>query len=800
MTDLLSLRRKIIDKEFSHLNEMQREAVYTVSGAVLILAGAGSGKTTVLVNRISYLLKYGNAYFSSDIALSRDLAEDERVLSAYYNEKALTDEEKERASRLLKTAVPPPYSVMAITFTNKAAAELKERIAKSLGEEKAADVWASTFHSACVKILRREVNSVDFTYSSDFTIYDSDDSKRLIKDCMKSLGIDDKNLPVKLVQNVISGAKDKLITPKAFISSAENDLRLKQIGSIYEMYQNRLYSSNALDFDDIIMKTVELFEAYPEVLEKYRRRFKYILVDEYQDTNSAQFKLVNLLSGERGNLCVVGDDDQSIYKFRGATIENILQFDKTYPYAKVIRLEQNYRSTQNILSAANDVISHNYGRRGKTLWTDKGNGELITDYCGDNERDEAYFIGATIMQDINKNGRSGKDFAILYRNNALSNIIETTLAKMGIPYRVIGGHRFYDRKEIKDAIAYLSVINNPHDDIRLKRIINEPKRAIGNASLDAAEIIAKRENTSIYGIISKANEYPELSRSANKFLSFTEMIEKLRVFSETAALRELYLAMLENTGYLEMYRLENSPESLDRIENLNELLSSIDDFCEDYGEEASLRAFLEEVSLMTDIDNFDASAEAVTLMTVHAAKGLEFPVVFVIGLEDGVFPGRQAIFEPSEIEEERRLAYVAITRAREKLYLTHARVRTLYGQTFPSQSSRFIKEINSVLLDEQGITARENKYAGGYRDTPSASKVITSKAPQRTAPPKKTIFDNTKTPPEKVDVGDRVLHKAFGEGNVVSVKPMGNDTLIEVQFESVGLKKLMANFAGLKKI
>lgn len=798
MTDLLSLRRKIIDKEFSHLNGMQREAVYTAKGAVLILAGAGSGKTTVLVNRIAYLLKYGNAYLSSDIDLSGNIEDDERILTAYYNGDTLCEEDNERAEKLLKANVPPPYSVMAITFTNKAAAELKERIAKSIGEEKAADVWASTFHSACVKILRREVNSVDFTYSSDFTIYDADDSKRLIKDCMKSLGIDDKNLPVKLVQNVISGAKDKLIFPKGFISAAENDLRLRQIGSIYEMYQNRLYASNALDFDDIIMKTVQLFEEYPLVLEKYRRRFKYILVDEYQDTNSAQFKLVNLLAGERGNLCVVGDDDQSIYKFRGATIENILQFDKTYPSAKVIRLEQNYRSTQNILSAANDVISHNIGRRGKTLWTDKGSGPLITDYCGDNERDEAYFIGATILQDINKNNRSGKDFAILYRNNALSNIIETTLAKMGIPYRIIGGHRFYDRKEIKDAIAYLSVINNPHDDIRLKRIINEPKRSIGASSVDAAESIARRENTSIFSVISKAHNYPELSRSAAKFTAFVQMIENLREFAETSPLRELYTNMLEKTGYLEMYRLEATPEALERIENLNELLSSIDDFCDDYGDEASLRAFLEEVSLMTDIDNYDTSAETVTLMTIHAAKGLEFPIVFVVGMEDGVFPGRQAIFEPSEIEEERRLAYVAITRAKEKLYLTHARVRTLYGQTFPSQTSRFIKEINSILIKEEGITVRENRYAGGYSQTPAAGKITTTKiSPQA---PKKTIFENKKEPPEKVDVGDRVKHKVFGEGNILSVKPMGNDTLLEVNFDTVGIKKLMANFAGLKKI
>lgn len=795
--DLLTLRRKIIDKEFTHLNEMQKDAVYTTHGAVLILAGAGSGKTTVLVNRISYLLKYGNAYKSGDISLSGDINEDTRILSAVYDGSPLSEEEKIRANSLLSVGAPPPWAVMAITFTNKAAAELKERISKSIGEERAFEVWASTFHSACVKILRKELGKVDFSYTSDFTIYDSDDSKRVIKECMKALNTDDKVLPIKLVQNVISGAKDKLISPNEFISSAENDVRLKQIGNIYLMYQNRLSASNALDFDDIIMKTVELFEEYPDILDKYRKRFKYILVDEYQDTNLAQFKLVNLLAGEKGNLCVVGDDDQSIYKFRGATIENILQFDKTYPAAKVIRLEQNYRSTQNILSAANDVISHNIGRKGKTLWTDKGSGELITDYCGDNERDEAYFIGSTILQGITRENKSGKDFAILYRNNAMSNIIETTLAKMGIPYRVIGGHRFYERKEIKDAIAYLSVINNPNDDVRLKRIINEPKRAIGGTTIEAAEKIAGAEGKSIYSVISQALNYPELSRAAVKLLNFTEMIEKLRIFSEASSLRQLYTYMLDITGYIEMYRAENTPEALDRIENLNELLSSIDDFCEDYGEEASLRAFLEEVSLMTDIDNYDTSAETVTLMTVHAAKGLEFPVVFVAGMEEGVFPGRQAVFEPSEIEEERRLAYVAITRAIEKLYLTHARCRTLYGQTMPGQASRFIKEIDPLLLDEQGISLRENKYSGGLRENYSTPVKTSKIQPSKT---KKTIFDNTKAPPEKVDIGDRVKHKAFGEGTVLSLKPMGNDILIEVEFDKVGIKKLMSNFAGLKKL
>lgn len=807
--DFLSLRREIIDRQFSRLNAMQREAVYHTEGAVLILAGAGSGKTTVIVNRIAYLLRFGNAYLSPEVPFGGDSDEDYRLLAAFDAGAPLEPAEAERAERLLAVGAPPAWSVLAITFTNKAAAELKERLAKMLGEQ-AEEIWASTFHSSCVRILRREITALGGHYTSSFTIYDSDDSRRVIKECMKELNIDDKQLPPRSVQNMISAAKDKLLTPEAFAAGAGSEVRLTQVAKIFRAYQTRLENANALDFDDIIALTVRLLETCPDVLEKYQRRFRYILVDEYQDTNLAQFRLVSLLAGAHGNLCVVGDDDQSIYKFRGATIENILQFDKTFPGARVIRLEQNYRSTERILNAANDVIANNRGRRGKTLWTDNRGGAAITEYCGENERDEAYFIAASILQGVTKENRKLRDFAVLYRANAQSNIIETTLAKMGIAYRIIGGHRFYDRKEIKDALAYLSVIHNPADDVRLTRIINEPKRQIGVATLETARALAVQRGCSLFEIISHAGEFDSLSRAATKLTAFTGMIESLRAERESVPLHELYTHMLERTGYMDMYRAENTPEAADRIDNLSELLSSIESF-EEENDEATLGAFLEEVSLMTDIDNYDAAADTVTLMTIHAAKGLEFPVVFLAGMEEGVFPGRQVMFEPEEIEEERRLAYVGITRAKEKLYLTRAAVRTLYGQTLPNRASRFVAEINPALLEYQGVAQRSDRTAyggagygsgGGYgaRGTARAGAVQTTRAASTPAAEgAKKLFSQQKKPPVQVAPGDRVRHKAFGGGTVRAVRPMGGDMLVEVQFDSVGTKKLMANFAGLEK-
>lgn len=800
--DFLRKRREIIASEFSFLNPVQREAVLSPAGQTLILAGAGSGKTTVIVNRIACLIKYGSAYSEPEVPFGGDPEDDLRLITALHNNETLLEHEEYRARQLMQYNAPPAWAVMAITFTNKAAAELKERIERILGDE-ASEIWASTFHSACAKILRRESRENNTPYGSDFTIYDADDSKKVIKEVLKALDIDEKQLPVKFCQNEISSAKDKLISPEEYREEiAQNDAGLKQIARVYAEYQKRLISSNALDFDDIIYVTVKLFENHPEVLERYRRRFKYILVDEYQDTNVAQFKLVSLLAGENGNICVVGDDDQSIYKFRGATIENILNFDRQYPRAKVIRLEQNYRSTANILAAANSVIKNNFNRKGKTLWTKAEEGELITEYCGDNERDEAYFVGATILQEMTSNGRKASDFAILYRNNAQSNMLEMTLTRMGIGYRVIGGHRFYERKEIKDALSYLCVINNPADSVRLTRIINEPKRGIGDTTVATALNIAMAEGKSLFEIIANADKYGALSRASEKLMSFARMIESLRAFSEDAAISELYEEMLDKTGYLNMYALEKTEEAKDRVGNLRELSTSIQNF-EEENENATLRTFLEEVALMSDIDNYDSEADACVMMTLHAAKGLEFPVVFIVGMEDGIFPSRQVMFDYKEVEEERRLAYVGITRAKKKLYLTRARTRTLYGQSSTNFPSRFLQEIDKDLLEQEGLAKESVPRFGNYRQTNyQSSPVQTSYAAKAVspAPQKQRSIFAEKKPPVKVSNGDRVRHKVFGEGLVLSVTPVGADSLIEIKFEKVGVKKLMSNFAPLEKI
>ena len=805
--DFLQKRREIIAADFRHLNPAQREAVLNPAGQTLILAGAGSGKTTVIVNRIACLIRYGSAYSEPDVPFGGDPEDDLRLICDYASGATQLEHEAFRARQLLQYNAPPAWAVMAITFTNKAAGELKARLERILGED-ARDIWASTFHSACAKILRREARDGVIDYNDDFTIYDTDDSARVIKQIYKDLGIEEKTLPVKFVASRISSAKDKLIAPESFDDSFGGDAMLKQAGKVYAEYQKRLIASNALDFDDIIFVTVKMFEEHPEVLEKYRKRFKYILVDEYQDTSVAQFRLINLLAGKNGNLCVVGDDDQSIYKFRGATIENILSFDREYPNAKIIRLEQNYRSTSTILDAANGVIKNNLSRKGKTLWTAKVGGEKITEYCGENERDEAYFIGNCILRGMAE-GRSARDYAVLYRSNAQSNAIETTISKMGISYRILAGHRFYDRKEIKDAIAYLCVINNPADSVRLTRIINEPKRGIGDTTVQNAQEIAVNTGETLFSVFEHAEKYAALSRAANKLKAFCDMINSLRAEAETLSISSLYSRVLEKTGYADMYRMENTYESRDRLENLSELLSSIENY-EEENENATLRQFLEEVALISDVDALDENADACVLMTLHAAKGLEFPVVFIAGMEDGVFPGRQVMFEPGEIEEERRLCYVGITRAKEKLYFTRARMRTLYGQTLANPPSRFLQEIDEKLIDYQGVksgaAARQSSSWGdgyGYGGYSRAGKVKTYYAdemPTNTAPIKpKSIFAPKKETPV-LKAGDRVRHKTFGEGSVVRVTPMGNDTLLEIAFDGFGTKKLMANFAPLEKL
>ena len=645
---------------------MQQQAVFSTEGPLLILAGAGSGKTTVLVNRIAYILQ-------SDLCR--------------------------------------PWNILAITFTNKAAGELKERICNAVPEG-GADIWAATFHSTCARILRRYGDRLG--YSSHFTVYAKNKKKKLCKDIVKQLHIDEKQLPVKNILSEISKAKDKMITPQEMLKNAEYDYRKVSIAKVYEVYQSRLKTADAMDFDDLLCKTVELFEQEPEILGYYQNQFKYIMVDEYQDTNKVQYRFISMLAEKYGNICVVGDDDQSIYKFRGATIENILSFENTFKGAKIIRLEQNYRSTQNILDAANSVISNNTVRKGKTLWTENPKGDKIELHTAEDERDEARFIAKTIMDGV-ADGRKYSDFAILYRTNAQSNAVEQALSRSGIPHRIIGGHRFYDREEIRDMIAYLQVINNPHDDVRLSRIINVPKRAIGARTVSVAADIAAGLGESIYSVIKDADSYPQLSRAASKLKVFVNLIDGLIEAEQSGdySLAELYNLILEHTNYENYLRTEKENADV-RIENIEELSSNIIKFEEDYDEEADLSSFLEEISLMTDIDNYDADADTCVMMTLHSAKGLEFPVVFITGMEDGLFPSIASMMNPEEINEERRLAYVGITRAKQKLYLTKTKSRMLFGSTTYNKESRFVSEIPDNLLDKTGEERNAPSFASGF--------------------------------------------------------------------------------------
>ena len=777
---LQALRRQVMEKEFSRMNPMQREAVFTTEGPLLILAGAGSGKTTVLVNRIANIVKYGCAYGAREFSVS--LTEEEiRMLEEYRDG---TQEYTDEIADLLAVRPAKPWQILAITFTNTAAGELKERLEAMLGPD-GQDIWASTFHSTCARILRRDGESIGYT--SHFTIYDTDDSKRVMKECQRLLNIDDKMLSHKTLLHEISHAKDSLISPEDYLNDAGDDVRLRKIGEAYRLYEKLLRDADAMDFDDMIVNTVKLLEENEEVRTRYQNRFRYVMVDEYQDTNHAQYRLTSLLAGGSGNLCVVGDDDQSIYRFRGATIENILSFEEQYHKAKVIRLEQNYRSTQNILDAANAVISHNTERKGKNLWTANGPGEKIVVDNAFDEQEESTFIADTIMDSV-KGGRKWSDHAVLYRMNAQSNAIERTFVRMGVPYRVIGGHRFYERKEIRDALAYLSVISNPADNIRLRRIINEPKRGIGATTINHAAQIAAGLGLSLYEVISHADEYEQLVRAAPRLRAFTQIIDGLAEAAEELPLNELFEKAMRDTGYLDSLALDRETYQ-DRLENIQELSSNLLRYSED-NEEGDLNGFLEEVALMTDIDNYNEEADTVVLMTLHSAKGLEFPVVFIPGMERGIFPGIQSLYSASEMEEERRLAYVGITRAKERLYLTHARTRMLYGSTSHNAPSPFLEEIPEGLVEEKRkVTLSQQK--------PSV---------QRAAKPKKT-FDHSfgpaapkpSAPAGSYRVGDTVGHKLFGTGVVLSAQPMGNDTLLEIAFEKAGTKKLMANFARLTK-
>ena len=781
--EFLQLRKKIIAKDYKSLNDMQKKAVLSTEGPLLVLAGAGSGKTTVLVNRIANIIKYGKAYYSdycryepTDTEMSLMRAVADGVIEDVFD-----------IEHLLKVDAAKPWEILAITFTNKAAGELKERLERMLGPE-ALDIWASTFHSACVRILRRNAEYIG--YSSNFTIYDTDDSKRVIKDCLKQLGFSDKIITPKGVLSEISRAKDMLISPDEYLKENYMDLRKRNIGSVYEAYQMRLKSADAMDFDDIIVNTVRLLQNNPEVLEYYQRRFKYIMVDEYQDTNHAQYLLTSLLAGGWGNICVVGDDDQSIYKFRGATIENILSFEHEYSNAKVIRLEQNYRSTQNILDAANKVIENNQNRKGKNLWTDNGKGDLITYHTAESDRDEGFYIADKVLDGI-RNGRKYSDFAVLYRMNSQSNLVEQSFVRMGIPYRIIGGHKFYDRKEIKDALAYLSVIANPNDSVRLQRIINEPKRGIGDTSVAAAQEIADGLGIGLFDVIKSADQFPKLSRCSKKMLEFATMIESFIESQDSLELSELFKKVMGDTGYIQYLALDKETYE-DRAANLDELANNLLRFSRD-NEEATLNDFLQEVALMTDIDNYNADAETVVMMTVHSAKGLEFPVVFLAGMEETIFPSTMSSMgDDDEIEEERRLAYVAITRAKKQLYLTRARTRILYGSTKFNPPSRFINEIPENLLERSGETIQRSQSFG----IPSQNR---PQQPSRGFSAPAAGFK----PPVKNDTvfnpGDTVIHKAYGEGVVLSAKPMGNDTLLEIAFTTSGTKKIMANYAKVEK-
>ena len=725
----------------SHLNDMQKEAVCTTEGPLLVLAGAGSGKTTVLVNRIAYMMQNNGV---------------------------------------------SPYNILAITFTNKAANEMKTRIEAIIGSA-SEGMWISTFHSSCVRILRNCIDKIGF--SKNFVIYDSDDTKTVIKDCLKELNLDDKIFSPKSVSAQLSKAKDELIGPSEYAQKNANDYRLSKIAQVYSLYQEKLKRNNALDFDDLIFFTVKILKENEDVLKIYQNKFKYIMVDEYQDTSTAQYMLISLLAAGTRNICVVGDDDQSIYKFRGANIRNILDFEKEFDDAKIIKLEQNYRSTKNILNAANAVIKNNNERKSKTLWTGNDDGEAISLFTGYNEREEASFIAEEIERAV-ANGESYSDFAILYRTNVQSRVIEDTFVRNVIPHKILSGLRFYDRKEIKDIIAYLRVVLNPDDDVSLMRIINEPKRGIGKTTMDKAAFLSGYHNKSLFKIISEPDKYPEIIRSSSKFISFTNLIYDLRKLSKTLELTKFIERVLYETGYAAALELENTIESQTRLENIKEFISVAAEF-EKNDDEASFETFLENVTLISGIDTYDESEDYVVMMTVHSAKGLEFPTVFLVGMEDGLFPSLKGTSEQDDmedLEEERRLCYVAITRAKKKLYVSNAQMRTIFGQTTYQRPSRFIEEFDTKQVKKESKSAKAvaNEYFATAKQKVTAFKPV-------------TIDFQQQTDTNDYAQGDIVYHNKFGRGIVLNAKKYGKDTLVEVAFDSVGTKQLMANFAKLTK-
>ena len=778
--DFNELKRLALEKYFSHLNDMQKKAVFHINGPLLILAGAGSGKTTVLVNRIANMIFFGDAY-NSDTGFGTPSADDYAFLRAYINGE--TDDALKLADIVSYNCVRP-WSVLAITFTNKAAGELKERLTNMLGDA-GSGITAATFHSACARILRREGEKLG--YQSSYTIYDTDDSQRVIKSILHDINVSDKMFPPKLIMAEISHSKDSLIDPDEYIAEAGGDYRNLVIGKVYKIYQERLLQANAMDFDDIIVNTVRLFENFPDVLEHYQNLYKYILVDEYQDTNKAQFRLISLLSDKYKNICVVGDDDQSIYKFRGATIENILNFEDQFEITDgcmVIKLEQNYRSTQNILTCANKLISNNKGRKGKNLWTDAGRGDKITVYRSPNERSEAGFVADTILESVEK-GAKYNDHAVLYRMNAISNSLERALIQRNIPYKIFGGPKFYDRKEIRDVLAYLQVINNPSDMLRFRRIINVPKRGIGEATVRTIEQISSDLGTDPISVMADSDGLAPLVRKSAVLKKTAEMFNNLIEFADTLELPKLLDLIIDKTGYAEELKKEGD-EGVGRLENIAELKSTMQNYI-DENEDPSLSGFLEEISLYTDIDSLDNEADYVVLMTMHAAKGLEFPTVFVTAMEENIFPSSRSL-EEGELEEERRLAYVAVTRAKKKLFLTYSIERLIYGRSDSNRVSRFIKELPQELLE-----TKDEVLLAGERNGFEPPKSISLQQQMRSR-------TSASEPVEmNFSVGERVTHKIFGEGTVLSAKPMGSDVLVEIAFDGRGTKKVMARYAKLKK-
>lgn len=797
--DFIKLRQEIIERDYERLNDKQKEAVFTTEGPILVLAGAGSGKTTVIIHKIAHLIKYGKSYNSKNIP--SQITEQELEFLEWYKDGELDELSPEIQSYLSEDTVRP-YNILAITFTNKAAGELKQRLVRDLGDA-GNDVFASTFHSMCVRFLRRDIDKIG--YEKSFTIYDSADQQTVIKDCLKELDVDDKKYPPKKVISLISGAKDKLITPDEYSVDTQSDFYLKKVADIYKLYQRKLKNNNALDFDDLITLTVRLFEECPDVLEYYQNRFKYILVDEYQDTNHAQYKLVSLLASKSKNLCVVGDDDQSIYKFRGADISNILGFEEEFENCRTIKLEENYRSTQSILDAANAVIKNNDDRKGKELWTSNGQGEKISLYIADNEHGEAQ----SVVNHILELGGSLSDTVILYRVNAQSRIVEDTLLRNAIPYKVLGGLRFYDRKEIKDIGSYLRLIVNDTDDIALRRIINVPKRGIGTTTLDKVANISAQKNISMFEICINADEYDEFNSStATKLKKFSDMILGFKKELEEGMGLELFVKLvMSGSGMIDSLKSEKSVENQTRLENLNEFISMIQESVKE-NEEISLEQLLENISLVADIDNYNDAQDTITLMTLHSAKGLEFPNVFLIGMEESVFPNARSFGVQEEMEEERRLCYVGITRAKERLFLSSARCRTLFGQTKYNLPSRFLEEIPAELLDRKEDTplftaARQGDAQVNSTGTLSSKSISQYQSASGGFGDSAFFKNDTKKTVEtgvSYNPGDKVMHRKFGIGVVVSSQEMGKDSLVVVDFEDVGRKKMMAAYANFQKV